>query len=256
MKSKMDNMNLQTVDRALMILEMIAQKPMTQAELEKETGFNRTTMGRLVYTLANRKYIEKDANTNRYGIGLKVVELGSIKLNQIELKTEAVPLLRELSQKVNQVCHMGVLNDGEVVYIEKIEPLTSIRMFSAIGKRVPVHATSLGKMLMSGLANTEIIKTLSDKGMEKFTVHTILNQASYLQEIEKVRTQGYAVDDAENEDDIYCVSAPIFDYRNRMIAAISTTGTNKAVLSAHGSKTIDAITDTALQVSKRMGFKL
>lgn len=250
----MENMTLQTVGRALNILEMIAERPMTQKEMENETGLNRTTMSRLLFTLASRKYIEKEPSTGRYKIGLKVVELGSVMLNQIELKTEALPHLRELTQNVGRVCHMGILSQGEVVYIEKIEPMTSIRMFSGIGKRVPVHSTSLGKALLMDKTEEEIIRILKDKGMPKFTDNTIIRQQEFLREIAKSKARGYAIDNAENEPDIFCVAAPVTDYRNKVVAAISTTGRDGEFVHEPKSGIIKAVKDTAGEISKKMGY--
>ena len=248
----MNSMTLQTVDRALAVLEMLAIQPMSIPELEAKTGLNRTTVTRLVQTLAAREYIEKLDQTNQYRIGLKVVEIGSVRLNQMELKTEAIPYMRALSQKLNQVCHMGQLSDGEVVYIEKIEPIASIRMYSAIGKRVPMHTTSLGKMLASGLTDEAILAILEKKGMRRYTEATMVDKNAYLEEIAKVRKQGYAMDNAENEVDIYCIAAPVRDYRGQMIAAISTTNTTHKRPPDAG--VIEMVKSTALSISARMGY--
>lgn len=251
----MNNMTLQTVDRALTVLEMLAIQPMSVQEIESKTGLNRTTVTRLIQTLANREYIEKVEQTNQFRIGMKVVEISSFRLNQVELKTEAIPFLRELSQKLSQVCHMGQLSHGEVVYIEKIEPIMTIRMYSAIGKRVPVHTTALGKMLASGLERTAVMDILEEKGMRRYTPHTIVDKQAYLAEIEKVRTQGFAADDSENEEGIYCFAAPILDYRGEMIAAISTSSIQKEKTTEADVDIVSAIKNTALQISKRMGYK-
>ncbi len=250
----MDNMSLQTVERALKVLEIIAGGSMSSQEIETAMGLNRTTVARLIYTLLSNGYIEKDERTSKYKLGLKVVELGSLRLNQIELKTEAVPHLRELSMNLNQVCHMGVLVDGEVVYIEKIEPISTMRMFSAIGRRVPVHSTSLGKSLLSGLSNDEIVEILEDKGMKVFTKNTNEDIGSLLKEIELVNKNGYGIDDEENEENIWCISAPIKDYRNKVIAAISTSGQNREYLKDSNSIAIKYIKETAYKISKRMGY--
>ena len=251
-EKNINNMTLQTVDRALAVLEMLAIQPMSIQELEVKTGLNRTTVARLVQTLAAREYIEKAEQSNRYRIGLKVVEIGSIRLNQMELKTEAIPFLRELSQKLNQVCHMGQLSHGEVVYIEKIEPIASIRMYSAIGKRVPMHTTSLGKMLASDLTDEAVREILKTKGMRRYTDHTIVDMDVYIDEISRVRQQGFAMDNAENEADIYCIAAPVRDYRGKMIAAISTTNTTHK--RPPDADVIEMVKSTAQNISARMGY--
>lgn len=250
----MENMILQTVDRALAILEMIAQKPMSQKELEAETGLNRTTLSRLLFTLSDRKYIQKDEITKRYKIGFKVVDISSHMINQLELKTEALPFLRELTQNIGRVCHMGILSNNEVVYIEKIEPMTSIRMFSAIGKRVPLHSTSLGKALLIDKSEKEILTILGDRQMEKFTDYTFTNHIDFINEMGKVKNQGYSIDNQENEEGIYCVAAPIKDYRHRVIAAISTTGKDNSFVEDSNSEIISSVMDIAHKISKKMGF--
>lgn len=251
----MDNMILQTADRALEILEMIAQTPVTQKELLEKTGLNRTTLSRILYTLERRKYIEKNNVDGRYKVGLKVVELGSTTLNTIELKTEAIPYLRELSQNIGRVCHMGILAQGEVVYIEKIEPMTSIRMFSGIGKRVPVHSTSLGKALLMDKSYSEIEKILGQKGLNAFTKTTITDTKDFFDEMNKVKTVGYAFDNEENEIGIFCAAAPIRDYRGDVIAAISTAGKDNDFIDNPESNILKEVVKTAKAISEKMGYK-
>ncbi len=249
----MDNMTLQTVERALMILEIISTQPRSQKELEEITGFNRSNVRRLVYTLLSNGYIEKDTVSNQYKLGLKIVELSSIRLNQVELKTEAIPFLRDLSMKTGQVCHMGTYSDGEVVYIEKIQPLNSISMFSSIGRRVPVYASSMGKVLLSQFSDEKVIDILKKSELKKITNNTLTDISAVLKQVQAARQKGYAADDAENEENIFCIGAPVYDYRNKMIAAISTTGNNRDYLT-EGSQVIEMVKQAAYEISKRIGY--
>jgi len=248
----MENMTLQTVERALMVLEIISVQPKSQKELEQATGFNRSNVRRLVFTLMNKGYIEKDSS-GKYTLGLKVVELSSIRLNQVELKTEAAPLLRELSLKTNQVCHMGIYSKGEVVYIEKIQPINSISMYSSIGVRIPVYLSSMGKVLLSQFDDEEVKRILKSTHMEKRTKNTHTDIGAVLDEVRNVRKNGYAVDNEENEDNIFCIGAPVYDYRKKIIAAISTTGNNREYLSLD-SGIIALVKNTAEEISKRIGY--
>ena len=250
----MDNMTLQTVERALMILEIIAAQPKSQKELEEITGFNRSNVRRLVYTLMDNGYIEKDSS-GKFMPGLKVVELSSLRLNQVELKTEAVPFLRELSMSTNQVCHMGTYSHGEVVYIEKIQPVNSISMFSSIGRRLPVYSTYMGKVLLSQFTDDEARKILASVNIHSVTKNTITDIDELIRQVQKARVHGYAVDDEENEENIFCIGAPVFDYRNKIIAAISTTGNNEDYLK-EGSEMIKKVKNTAYEISKRIGYSL
>lgn len=251
----MENMTLQTVERALMVLELVATQPKSQKELEEITGFNRSNVRRLVFTLMDNGYIEKDESTKRYKLGLKVVELSSLRLNQVELKTEAVPFLRELSFKTNQVCHMGIYSQGEVVYIEKIQPVNSISMFSSIGKRLPVYSSSMGKVLLSQFDDNEIVNILKSIEINQLTKNTLTDIEKILIEVQQTRLNGYAVDDEENETNIFCIGAPVYDYRNKIIAAISTSGNSKEYLQ-DGSEMIELVKNTAQEISKRIGYSI
>lgn len=249
----MENMTLQTVERALMVLEIVAIEPKSQKELEEITGLNRSNVRRLVFTLMNNGYLEKDSNTSKFRLGLKVVELSSIRLNQVEIKTEAQPYLRELSLKTNQVCHMGTYADGEVVYIEKIQPVNNINMFSSIGRRLPVYSSSMGKVLLSQFTDNEVIDILKSVEIKKLTpkTHTDINEL--IKQVQKARIDGYAFDVEENEDGIFCIGAPIYDYRNKIVAAISTSGNNKEHLE-EDSVIINSVINTAFEISKRLGY--
>lgn len=250
----MENTTLQTVERALMILEIVSTHPKSQKELEEITGFNRSNVRRLVFTLMHNGYIEKDSNTNKYKLGLKIVELSSIRLNQVELKTEAAPFLRELSLKTNQVCHMGIYDKGEVVYIEKIQSVNSINMFSSIGRRFPVYSSSMGKVLLSQFSDDEVFNILNSTERNKITKNTRIEIDDILKDVRKVRELGYAIDNEENEPNIFCIGAPIYDYRNKIIAAVSTSGNHKEYLE-DGSLIIEYVKDVAYEISKRIGYK-
>lgn len=249
----MENMTLQTVERALMILEMISTQPRSQKQLEEITGFNRSAVRRLVFTLLDNGYIEKDINTNAYKLGLKVVELSSLRLNQVELKTEAVPFLRELSMHTNQVCHLGILSESEVVYIEKIQPLNSISMFSSIGRRLPVYSSAMGKVLLSRFSDEKVLSMLAKIEINKITQNTITDINDILNEVKKANKLGFAVDDEENEENIWCIGAPIYDYKNNIIAAISTSGNNREIIKEENS-IIEKVKYTAHEISKRIGY--
>ncbi|MEX1377474.1 MAG: IclR family transcriptional regulator [Eubacteriales bacterium] len=249
----MENMTLQTVERALMVLEIISTQPRSQKELEDITGFNRSNVRRLVFTLLKNGYIEKSASTNKYKLGLKLVELSSLRLNQVELKTEAVPMLRELSMQTNQVCHMGIYSHGEVVYIEKIQPINSISMFSSIGKRLPVYNSSMGKVLLSQFSDEEVISILKSIEIKKITKNTHTKIDDILKEVQQARKDGYAVDNEENEEHIFCVGAPIYDYRNKIVAAISTSSDSRGSIDK-GSAIVSKVKNTAYEISKCLGY--
>ncbi|GMQ64459.1 IclR family transcriptional regulator [Vallitalea maricola] len=253
----MQKSTLQTVDRALTILEILSQEVngLTAKEIENKIELNKSTIHRLLMTLLNKGFIEKNEQTNRYIIGLKMVELSSIRLNNIELKTEALPYLREMSYKLNQPVQLATYLDGDAVFIEKIEPIHSIRMYSQIGKRIPIYCSSVGKALLLQWSNEKILKLLEDIEFTSFTPTTLLDHEKIIQEIEEARIEGFAIDNQEHEIGIYCIASPIYDYRGEIIAAVSTAGTNKEFLENKDAEIIHEVKNTAEKISKRMGYR-
>lgn len=137
---------LQTADRALMLLELLAQYPegLASREIEERMQLNSLTVHRLISTLEGRKFIERTAD-RRYTIGIKLVEISSLKLNSLELKTEARPYLNRLAQQTMQPVQMAIMSGDKAMFIEKIEPNNSIRMYSQIGKTIPLHCSAVGR---------------------------------------------------------------------------------------------------------------
>lgn len=248
------NKGVQSLNRALDILEALALEPrgLTLTELSNRVGLHKSTVHRLLATLSARHYVEDISNGCR--LGLRVVELGSRLLNTMELRTEAAPLLRALSSRLGRVVHLGVLDEGEVVYLEKVEPVDSIRMYSHIGRRAPFHCTGLGKVMAAYHSEDEVQRWVEQFGLPRKTTNTIVDSALLQQELARIREQGFGFDEIEHEENIRCVAAPIRDYRGIVIAAVSVTGRADEFtrnLAEQASKDVIAV---AREVSRRMGY--
>nr|WP_302598987.1 IclR family transcriptional regulator [uncultured Cellulosilyticum sp.] len=246
---------LQTVDRALQLLEIVAEHPegVVAKELEERLELNKVTVHRLLATLENRGFIERTGNG--YTVGIKVVELSSMKLNNVELKTEATPYLRKLVSKLGVPVQMAILEGEEAVFIDKVESLSSLRMYSQIGKRIPLYSSGVGKALLLQESDDEILRMFSNVEFIQFTSKTLTSPEAVLEEIKKARLTGYAVDNEEHEEGIYCVAAPVYDYRGQIIAAISAGGRESLLMSDPEQKGIEAVKETALEISRRLGYR-
>jgi len=241
----------QTVEKALRILLLLGERRMSLGQLCEATGYHKSTVHRLVQTLCAYQFVQRDQR-GTYGIGLKVVELGSMQLNQLELKTEAAPYLRQLALFMGYAVHLGIRDDSDVVYIDKIEPVNTLRMFSEIGKRVPLYATALGKSLLISHTDDEIKKLMENTEMEQRTDRTITTLEDLLADVARARRDGYAFDEGENEPGIYCVGAPVYDYRGRVIAALSTSVGDREIV--HQPETLAQVKEAALSISREMGY--
>ena len=235
---RMAKATLQTVDRALQLLEILSEHPEGIGPKEFETilELNKVTVHRLLATLENRGFVERDGNL--YKVGIKLVELSSMRLNNIELKTEATPYLRNLVSQMGLPVQMAILEGNEAVFIEKIESLNAFRMYSQIGRRIPLYASGVGKILIMQESDHDILERLSSVSFEAFTPHTLTSKEAILEEIKAARCDGYAVDNEEHELGIFCIAAPIYDYRGQVIAAMSIGGKERSFIEDKEAKQV------------------
>lgn len=254
----MESKGTQTLDRALDIIELLSleREGMGVTEIGSRLDLHKSTVHRLLTALAHRGYAERDERKGSYRLGLKVVEIGSLRLRHLELKTEAAPHLRRLAEITGQPVHLGILQGTEVIYIEKIEPVASIRMYSQIGRRVPVYCSSLGKVLVSGLDAAELHRLSHGLEYKRFTPSTKIDAEVFEREIDQVRAQGWALDDEEHEAGIRCIGAPVRDYTSRVIAAISVSGDKNVISPERDAAVASTVKDIANLISSRMGFVL
>lgn len=250
----MSDSTLLTVEKALKILELLAEQSMLSVQIQKELNYNKSTVHRLLKTLEERGFVEKNEITNQYHIGLKLVEIASIRLNNMELKIEASPFIRALVNKIKQPAQIAIYDNGEAIFIEKIQEYHHMRMYSQIGKRIPIYCSSVGKALVLNRRDNEILEVLNKQEMISFTKTTLTEPQKVLDEIRMARKTGYTIDNEEHEEGIFCIAAPIFDYRGQIIAAISTAGTNNTFLHDSNAEIINDIKETAKQISARMGY--
>lgn len=246
-----------SVGRALALLESLAinrGRPKGITELSVDLKIAKGTVCKLIKTLENKGYVIKDIKSGKYRLGLKLMELGSIVNNSLELRTLAEPYLKELRDVTTQTAHIALLVDCEVVYIDKAESHQNVQMASYIGQRSYIHSTSLGKAICAYLPEKEVISYLEAKRMPKLTPNTITNVEEFMKHLVNVRECGYAVDEIENEESVRCIAAPIFDYSGKPIAALSVSGT---ILQIPKNKTkciAEHVVKEADNISMKMGY--
>ncbi len=214
---------VQSIERAFDILELLSHEPKGLALTKIGTllDLHKSTVHRLLSVLKKRGYIEKHEESEHYRLGPGFVELASLFLNNIELKTEAEPHLRQLSQITGQTVFLATLQGSEVVYLDKVEQYNSLRKYSIIGQRRPIFCTSLGKALVINRPVGELKALIKDIPFQRFTPNTVQDFDSLLKDLEISRRRGWTADNEEFEPDVRCLGAPVLDYRGSVVAAVS-----------------------------------
>jgi IclR family KDG regulon transcriptional repressor len=252
----MTDQKVQTLDRTLDLLEQLATAKggLGVTELGEAIGLHKSTVHRLLAALAARGYVEKDPKTSTYKLGLKLIEICGLFLKKLELKTEALPFMHRLAEREGQPVHLAILDGVEVIYIEKVEPVNTIRMYSQIGRRVPVFCSAIGKVLLSGLDPEQLTKVVDGLVFKKLTAATLTDPAALTAAVQMVGRQGWAVDNEEHEPGIRCIAAPVYDYTAKIIAAISISGDKRALSPGRDPEIAVEVMETARAISKRMGY--
>lgn len=215
---------IRTLERGLAVLEVLAtaQSGMAITEIARRLKLPLGTTHRILRTLLGAAYVEQDAETRRYGLGLKVLELrGAIIYAAIKLALDIRPLLRALAQQGRVRAHLAVFRVGNVIYIDKLDSLDDMATYVPIGMQAPAHATSLGKAILAFSREEDVEAYLTERTLVRFTAHTITDPDRFRQELATTRARGYAIEAEEVRDGQGCIGVPIFDRSGWPIAALS-----------------------------------
>lgn len=242
------------VDRALGILEALAEpsRGLTNSELSRRLGMPKSSASYLLRALERRGYVRRDAESGRYRPGLKVLSLTREVLSGMGIREAAQPILRQLVERSGLTAHLAVLDLGQAVYIEKVEAPGFIKMNTWVGRRMDVHATSVGKALVAGLPAPELEALVRERGLRKRTPKTLTSLPRLAKELEKVRAQGYAVDDEENNLGVRCVGAPVVGPAGEVQAAVGVSGTTGQVNRESLARIAELVQEAARKISRQL----
>lgn len=253
---KKPNQTVQSLDRAIDIIEKLVESKqgLGVTQISDSTGLHKSTVYRLLSTLNYRGFVKKDTENNKYTIGLKLFEIGSKVLNNLDLRTESKPYLMDLMNRTGETIHLGVMNNYEVVYIDKVEGTETIGMTSKIGRRVPAHCTSLGKTILAYSNEEYVDELLEKKGLPRYTAQTIVEPQKLKEHLKEIKKKGYAVDDEEQELGIRCIAAPIFNYNGEVMASFSISGPASRMSEERVENLSNLITRFADKISSEFGY--
>lgn len=256
MPSKQESPSV-AVERALAMLEAVAQEPegLSNADISRKLQMPKSSASYILRTLEKQGYLNRDGSSGKYRVGLKILSLSRGALSGIDVREVALPIMRHLVEQTNLTCHLAILDGPEAVYIEKVEPTGFIRMDTWVGRRMRVHATSVGKALVAHIPQERLEAIISERPMEKRTPKTITTLPKLMKDLERVRTQGFAVDDEENNMGARCVGAPVFNQSGMIEASIGLSGTTNQVNSQTMPRILEHLKNAARHVSMQLGYR-
>lgn len=223
------------------------------SELSKRLGLAKSTVHRHAATLLEAEFLEQNKETGKYRLGMVLFELGALVRRKMDVANEARPQLRSLMETTGETVQLAIFDHLSVLYINKMESRQAVRMSSAVGSRAPAYCTSVGKVLLAEQPE-DVIKKVIDAGLVRYSPRTITDPRALMDELARVRTGGYAVDDEEMEVGLRCVAAPIRMHDGRVVAAIGVAAPIQRMNKKIMQTCTPMVVASADAISRRLGY--
>jgi DNA-binding IclR family transcriptional regulator len=244
----------QTVQKALNLLEALVRsgQPRRLTELSRELGLTKPNVYRLLSTLSLLGYVKKDPATSLYSPTLKLWEMGSMLVRDVDLQSVAGPRLRRLCDETHESVQLAVFDAGYVVYVDKVDSPQPLKAITSIGSRVPATVVSTGKAMLAWM-NPESL----DRAMEhakRYTPLTMTKRKEVEHDLEETRERGYAVNRGEFRAGVCGLAAPVRDRSGGVVAAVGVWGSEKNILGSRRDELAHMAVAAARDISRELGF--
>lgn len=249
--------HVQSVERALQLLEALgkANREMSLTELSQTMGWPKSTAHGLLSTLRDYGYVEQSAETGRYRLGVRLFELGTRVAQNWDVRAAAKPAMLRLNAKLGETVQLAAEDNGEVLYLEKIDSTHLMRIVSEVGVRLPMHCSGIGKVLLAYKTTAEVKWIVSQKGLPALTTKTITSLPRLERELAEIRQKGYGFDNGEIMEGLRCVAAPIRDANNRVRYALSVSGLYSNMQGERLQKMVQMVLEATRTISHNMGYR-
>jgi len=247
---------VQSVDRAVTVLEILAHAGEAGVtDIAAELGVHKSTAFRLVAALEHRGLVEQHAERGKYRLGVGILRLAGATTARLDLVQESRPLCRALAARTGETVNLTVLSDRAALYLDQVAGSSALQPHNWVGQRIPLHATSNGKVLLSGLPDSEV-SAMVGRRPRAYTPATLTTPAEVLACVREVRKTGFAVAVDELEQGLTAVAAPLHNVHGDIVASISVSGPTFRL----GPDRLEVVTadvvDTATEVSRRLGWRV
>jgi DNA-binding IclR family transcriptional regulator len=244
---------VQSVDRALTILGILARLGQAGVtEIAVELGVHKSTAFRLVTTLETHEFVEQTEERGKYRLGLGLVRLAGASTARLDVVQEARPVCRRLAAASGETVNVAVLSERAALYVDQVAGGSALPSHNWVGQHIPLHATSNGKVLLSGLEPAEVAVRVG--ALPAYTHRTVTDLPELLGQLETVRAQGYAVAADELEVGLTALAAPVRSAHGDVIASISISGQTFRLPGARVEALVPVVVAAGAEVSRRLGW--
>ena len=245
-----------SVKNALRILRSFSMEEPEKriSDLAKSLDLSKSTVSRTMATLASEGFVIKDIETSKFRLGLSIVSLSGIVYNDMDIYQESLPILNKLVEVCGETAHISVLDNYEVIYLQKVECNHPVRFLTHVGKRNPAYCTSSGKILLA-YSDKKVIDTVIAKGLQRFTEHTIIEPEILRTHLEQIREMGHSYSYEELSEGVISIGTPIFDYTGKIVAALSVVGPKQRIHSSKIQNILHHTLRASSELSSRLGYR-
>ncbi len=250
------NYTLQTLRKGLELLETLEQSPgeLTLTELAQRLGESPTIVFRLLRTLEETGYVQRDPRAKRYSLGLRLWELGRKAVSRLGLLETARPILRRLAERTGETAYLSVVRGTDIVYLDVVEGAEPLRVYAEPGIRVPLYLTASGKAILA-FRGEELFEQVVAAGLERLTPATITSGARLRERLEEIRRTGVSINREERRANISAAAAPVFDAAGECVAAVGVSGPSMRFAGERLARTVEQVREGAAELSARLGHR-
>ncbi len=249
--------NIEALSKGLKVLGLFtAGSPtLTLSQIVAALDVNKSTIFRILSTLEDMGYLERDPTTRLYRPSLSVLQLGFTAMNGLEVRQVARPHLEKLADEISETASLGVLRGTEVIYVDRVGNRAIVGLIMDAGSRLPAHCTTLGKVFLANMAPDRLDKFLEKAGLRKYTPRTISDPWALCAKLPAIRRCGYAVCDGELAVGLRAAGAPVHDNSGGVVAAVNVSGSSLTITQHRLKREIvPAVVRTAANISLGLGY--
>ena len=246
-----------TVEKALTLLEHIAmtEKPIGISELSNKLDISKSTVYRILQTLLAKEYIKRDSMSNKYQIGIKILELNTAIVKNMGLRTVAIAYMEKLAAETLETVGLAIMDKEGVIYVDQTGgEKENVRIHFPIGAHIPFHCTGTGKAMLAFLDEEEMEEILKRHELKAYTANTITDIGDLRNELKKIGKEGYAFNNGEFEDVIKVVAAPIFDSRNKVAGSLAVAALSSRLDLSEVPRFGRMVKRACAEISRNLGF--
>jgi len=225
-------------------------------EVSKSLGMLPSKVSRMLRTLENEGFFERNPENGKYRLGVRFLELGITYVFNFPLRKVLRPHLEQIFKELNLTTSWGILRDDKVIVVDRIQNLNIDLLTHRLGLNLPIHSTSIGKVLLAYLPEKEQDRILKSTNLVKFTNATIIDQKLIKRHLKLVRERGYSTDEGETHEDLNCMAAPIKNGNGEVIAAINLMDEKSRTSAEKLFGVADYLKEKALFISRQLGYSV